>query len=175
VQYQLPASLCILWQRLGRVARNIMLQGLAIILVEKKYFKDEQARRRERAEIRRMHARKRRHLALLNETSAGRLDTQNIHISGSNSQGLDTLVEESPQDTEHTTSVPDAGCNISAPSKAPPKRSKARSKQEVPGSIEKGLETFVNAHLDPKPERQCRHGAINEYFQNPVGGELFFC
>ncbi|KAH9833451.1 P-loop containing nucleoside triphosphate hydrolase protein [Rhodofomes roseus] len=50
VQWRLTCDLNTLWQRFGRAVRDLLLDGVAIFLVESKYFDDEKAKASERAE-----------------------------------------------------------------------------------------------------------------------------
>ena len=47
IQWRLLCSICTLWQRLGRGARDRSLCATALIFVESKYFDDEKAKAQE--------------------------------------------------------------------------------------------------------------------------------
>ncbi|KAF8593383.1 P-loop containing nucleoside triphosphate hydrolase protein, partial [Ceratobasidium sp. AG-I] len=59
VQYQLPVSLSVLWQRLGRAARDPKRHARGVVLVEKKHFEEDKERRRKAAETRQANKRRR--------------------------------------------------------------------------------------------------------------------
>ncbi|KAG8680299.1 hypothetical protein FRC08_016401, partial [Ceratobasidium sp. 394] len=147
IQYQLPVSLSVLWQCLGRAARNALLRAIAIVLVEKKHFSDEKARIQQKAETRRVNARKRKHEALLKEDADAQVESR-----------LNTLAQTP---TQQSTAI--------RPINPLPFRSRRgrRSKSEA---IEKGLDQFINSHLSSEVDKRCRHGAINQYFGNQTEG-----
>lgn len=154
IQYQLPSSLSILWQRLGRGARDPTIWAIGVLLVEKKYFNDEKARLQAAAERRRTNVRKRKHKALLLEESAkkARLDLP----------ANDTQSGEIVKFSEATTPALPV-VQRSSTSKKPRGRSS--------NVTETGLDLYINSHLNPKKEgenNQCRRAVINKYFKNPT-------
>jgi hypothetical protein len=152
--------MAVLWQRLGRAGRNLLLSAFGVLLAEKKHFEDEKARRRIAAEKRQALKRKRAHEDLLepeesNKRTCKQEDSDPVATSASNG---------SPSRPKPSTR-PIASTKRSS---RPPKATNYRSRP-----VETGVDDFINAHLAPSPEHRCRRRAINRYFGNPTEGELF--
>jgi superfamily II DNA/RNA helicase len=154
VQYQLPASLSVLWQRLGQAARNPSIQATGIVLVEAKYFSSEKAKRQKAAETRMANRRKRKHQELLDQSAAA---------SPSRSCSPDLSNADS---SDYPCPSP-ASTLFERPSTIRQRIGRTNCKLHT---LEKGLDQFINSHMSGHTDQRCRRKAINSYFENPVEG-----
>lgn len=174
VQCQLPASLSILWQRLGCGARSPTLQAIGILLAEAKHFDDEKEKKKLAGEARRLKLevtgkRKR-------APSPSQEDSPLTHQHSGMPVPLQRELTPSPEtedsdsnDDQDRPGLGDLSVPTSAPSQihTPKKPSKGTRR-----SVEQCVNSFVNALYRPPSdgERRCRREVANKYFQNPPEG-----
>jgi superfamily II DNA/RNA helicase len=169
VQYQLPASLSIPWQRFGRGARDPNLCATGVVLVESKHFNDEKDRRVKALGARQAKKRRRLHEALLRGESPKQPRLSNLAISTpdpadpvDNKESSDegSELSEGEQATHSTAQIAQIAQKF-----RPTKRSKCGK------LVEKGLDLFINSHLVSTGLDRCRRKALNKYFKNPTQGK----
>lgn len=177
VQYQLPTSFCVLWQRLGRAARNILLKGMGIVIVEAKHFDDEKAKRQKAAEARMIKQRKRKHDALIKEeldSTRSRSCSPEPNNTDSRPMSRDTSPAPSISDSESAGSTSFGSTSRSFISSRP---AGVRGRKTKPTgransrTIEAGLDQFINSQSPGHVKKRSRRQAVNSYFRNPTEGQ----
>ncbi|KZV82701.1 P-loop containing nucleoside triphosphate hydrolase protein [Exidia glandulosa HHB12029] len=137
VQWKATPSLCTLMQRFGRAARDPMLEGEGILIVEKSYIRDGKTKKRKRPSA--THDKDDDTGAASSGSEAS--DAENEAVSGSN-------VEATLRPSVSTPSAPRAASSAHG-------RPKKRRKIEV----QPPMDRFINPCA-------CRRGVSNNYFGN---------
>jgi superfamily II DNA/RNA helicase len=171
VQYQLTATMCILWQRLGRSGRGPGTQATGVVIVEPKHFDDEKAKRRKAVEARAAKKRKAAHKELQQEESRKRPRKEELLPLSEDHPIPPSSEDDTLMDTTSDIAQEKIRCSPtskrSGRAKRPPKFN-----SKAPQLVEAGVDKFINSHLVPNAEDRCRRRAINRYFGNPTEREL---
>ncbi|KAB5592160.1 hypothetical protein CTheo_4425 [Ceratobasidium theobromae] len=153
IQYQLPASLSVLWQRLGRAARNPNIKATGMVLVEAKHFASEKAKRQKAAEVRMVNQRKRKHQELLQEASLA---------TSSRERSCSPALSDNDLGRDPSIQVLVGIVGGLAP------RNRRQTTRTKTHTLERGLDQFINSHTSSHIDQRCRRQAINSYFGNPI-------
>ncbi|KAH6879607.1 hypothetical protein BKA70DRAFT_1447887 [Coprinopsis sp. MPI-PUGE-AT-0042] len=186
VQYRATCDMCTLWQRFGRAARGEGVDGIGVLLIEKKNTSEEREAAAERAQNRKKKKKKAgkrkrtqgtdspaKRPALLDRQTGSPIPTrlqpsssQILGMSDNSDSDVDSAIEESANEPESDV-VEVEGEDLEA--KMLPK-GKGKKKKSKGAAVEVGdaMDLFIN----PKVEcgRRCRRTSPKAYFGHWDGG-----